>query len=110
MGWTIDKDSYTITGTRGDTGRFQFLLKFDGVPYELQEGDEVRFAVNTSDHEDELLIEKVLDGYTLTLDPSDTKDMDFGTYYYDVQITFSESGDVLTYLEQKKFKLTWEAD
>ena len=48
--------------------------------------------------------------YELTLNPADTKSLDFGTYLYDVQITFAESGDVLTYIEKAKLKLTWEAD
>ena len=108
--WTIDPETYVITGTRGDTGRLRFTLNFDKVPYELQQGDVVRFAVNTADHEATPLITKTLDGYVLTLNPSDTKNLGFGSYLYDVQITFAESGDVLTYLEKKKFKLTWEAD
>ena len=40
-------DGNTIIMTRGDTVRVKFALKMDGVPYELQEGDVVRFAVNT---------------------------------------------------------------
>ena len=108
--WKVDPNTYTITGTRGDSGLLSFTLQFDGVPYELQSGDVARFAVNTGDHEASPLIEKELDNYVLTLNPSDTKDLDFGTYYYDIQITFAESGYVPTYLEKKKFKLTWEAD
>lgn len=103
-------DGKTIIMTRGDTARIRFTLKMDGEPYELQEGDVVRFALNTADHLDEPIITKELTDYTVTLDPADTKDLDFGTYYYDVQIVFAESGDTLTYIEKSKLKLTWEAD
>lgn len=82
-------DGTKITMTRGDTVKIGFPMTIDGEPYELQPGDVVRFAVNTPDHEEEPLIEKVLDGYELTLEPSDTKSLEFGTYNYDVQITFS---------------------
>lgn len=113
MGQRIDGNKITLT--RGDTFRARFILAFDDVDYELQDGDEVRFAINTPDHEDIPLVEKVLDGYDLTLDPEDTKDLDFDTYNYDVQITFAESGDTLTYIpedpkKKAKFILTWEAD
>ena len=103
-------DGNTIIMTRGDTVRVKFTLKMDGIPYVLQEGDVVRFAVNTADHEAEPLITKELDDYVLTLEPSDTKDLAFGSYLYDVQITFAESGDILTYIEKAKLKITWEAD
>lgn len=103
-------DGTTIIMTRGDTVRIRFPLTLDDEDYELQTGDTVRFAINTSGHEDEPLIEKTLDGYDLVLDPEDTKDLDFGTYFYDVQITFAASGDVVTYIAKGRLKLTWEAD
>lgn len=103
-------DGTKITMTRGDTVRIRFPLELDGEDYELQEGDSVRFAINTSEHEDEPILEKALDGYDLVLDPADTKGLDFGTYFYDVQITFAASGDVVTYIAKGRLKLTWEAD
>lgn len=103
-------DGTKITMTRGDTVRIRIPLDLDGEEYELQQGDAVRFAINTSEHEDEPILEKALDGYDLVLDPADTKDLEFGTYFYDVQITFAESGDVVTYIAKARLKLTWEAD
>lgn len=102
-------DGTTISMTRGDTFRCTFPLVMDGEDYELQTGDVVRFAMNTADHEDEPLLVKELDGYDLLLEPEDTKDFDFGTYRYDVQITFA-NGDVITYIARAKIKLLWEAD
>ena len=102
-------DGTKITMTRGDTVKIAFPMTIDGEPYELQPGDVVRFAVNTPDHEAEPLISKVLDGYELTLEPEDTKDLEFATYNYDVQITFS-GGEVATYIEKAKIKFVWEAD
>ena len=98
-----------ITTTRGDTFMCEFPLLIDGEEYELQEGDKVRFAAKEAWDDAEPCICKDLDGYVLTLDPEDTKGLDFGTYYYDVQITFAD-GTVTTYISKAKLVLDMEAD
>lgn len=108
-------DGFNITLTRGDALSVRLPLSLDGNEYVLQQGDVVRFAINTADHEDTPILVKELDGYVLTLDPEDTKNLDFGTYLYDVEITFAETGKPLTYIPDNpngkaKLKLTCEAD
>lgn len=41
----------------------------------------------------------------LELEPSDTKTFDFGTYVYDIQITFSD-GTVDTFITEASLKIT----
>ena len=43
----------------------------------------------------------------LELEPNDTKTLDFGSYVYDVQITFAD-GRVDTFITEAVFKLTPE--
>lgn len=106
---------FDITMTRGDAFTTRMPLLLDGEEYELQEGDVVRFAVREPDGAAVLIEKDISDDYVLELDSEDTKALDFGTYRYDVQITFAETGKPLTYIPdtpngKAKLKLTWEAD
>lgn len=94
----------TIEMTRGDTLRFRFELD-----YEPQDGDVIKFGVKESYDDTECLIEKVIpnDGLELHLEPSDTKDLEYGTYVWDAQITFA-NGDVNTFITKAKFKIKEE--
>lgn len=63
----------------------------DGTPHELLEGEIIRFGVKKMPADNEELISKELTSesgsngeYTLILLPDDTKELPFGTYYYDV--------------------------
>lgn len=110
MSYTIKKN--TITLTRGDTFKCQVALTdAEGNPYEPTEGDVIRFAVKRScnDPDRELLINKEIDLETmiLTLDPEDTKTMDFGEYVYDMQLTMN-SGEVDTFITASPFILAEE--
>lgn len=88
--------SYSITGTtitltRGDT--FEALVsatKKDGTPYIPVEGDVIRFAM-------------------LMLEPSDTADLNFGKYVYDIQLT-KANGKVDTFITKATLKLSEEVD
>lgn len=90
--------AYHIKGTaihltRGDTLFADVtVLNCDGTPYSFRDGDVVRFAMKESYEAQRPLITKALElkgvGVArLRLDPSDTKDLNFGKYIYDVQIT-----------------------
>jgi hypothetical protein len=109
--------SYQIKGTkismtRGDTVRVKFNLKMDGEDYLPSSDDVVRFAVKARWCEKEPLLIKQIpsDTMVLQLDPEDTKSLPFGQYWYDVQITFGESGDVITFIERAKLRLTEEVE
>lgn len=87
--------SYSITGTtitltRGDT--FEALVsatKKDGTPYIPVEGDVIRFAMKENyDDARPLLVKEIpIDTMMLMLEPSDTADLNFGKYVYDIQLT-----------------------
>lgn len=107
-----------ITMTRGDTLRLQIKIIVDGEEYTPQGYDEVRFALKhqtmnatRSEYTDSepLIIKSVpIDTLILTLKPSDTKQLGFGKYDYDVQITFDD-GTVSTFISDT-LKLTKEVD
>ena len=93
--------------TRGDTLKVTIDLTQDGEPYIPVEGDVIRFAVKKGefvDVEPRILREVPIDTMTLVLDPEDTKDMEFGTYVYDMEITFAD-GTVDTFITESKFRL-----
>ena len=110
MSYSVKKT--TITLTRGDTFKAQIsLTDAEGNPYVPQEGDSIRFAVK-KDYKDPdrkvLIVKEVpLDTMILTLDPEDTKEMDFGEYVYDIQLTNS-AGEVDTFIDKSIFILTEE--
>ena len=108
--YTIKKT--TITLTRGDTLKAQIsITDSEGNPYVLQEGDVVRFAMkkNYTDPDEEVLILKDIpsDTLILTLEPEDTKDLDFGSYVYDIQITMA-NGVVDTFITKASFIISEE--
>ena len=106
-----------ITLTRGDTFVAKVKITKDDEEYTPEPGDVVRFAVkhnqlkpDNSDYTDEdplILKEVPIETMLLQLDPEDTKSLAFGTYVYDIEITFSD-GTVDTFITKKKFKLTEE--
>lgn len=111
--------SYSINGTdismtRGDTLKVTIALTKDGEEYTPIEGDVIRFAVKSPkmfcdkgeyvDAEPRILKEVPIDTMTLVLDPEDTKNMEFGTYVYDMEITFTD-GTVDTFITESKFRL-----
>lgn len=107
----VSIDNNKITLTRGDTLKVKFDLTDDnGDTFEPQDGDVVKFGVKT-DYEAEtpFLIEKIIPNNTqiLHIEPSDTKELEYGSYVWDCQITFA-NGDVNTFITKGKFKVTEE--
>lgn len=93
----------TIEITRGDTGEFDIALNnIDGTPYEPQEGDVITFTVKKGTQEKEILIQKT--GQHIEIKPDDTKDLLYGTYKYDIQVTFA-NGKVCTVVTPSDFKI-----
>ena len=95
------KNGYDIELTRGDYFAATVDMTMDGESYTPEEGDVLRFAVkhNTlrsdgSDYTDqEPLIEITipLDTRLLQIQESDTKELAFGEYAYDIQLTKNDS-------------------
>lgn len=108
-----------IKMTRGDTLKIQISLYKNDEIYTPNEEDQIRFALkrniinddNSGYIDDEPLILKTVpnDTMILKLDPEDTKQLPFGTYVYDMQITFSD-GSVDTFITPTEFELTPEVD
>lgn len=110
MSYSVKKT--TITLTRGDTFKAEIsITDKDGNPYEIQEGDSVRFAMkrNYDDPDTEVLIVKEIptDTLILQLDPEDTKDLEFGSYVYDIQLT-NAAGEIDTFITKAQLNLTEE--
>lgn len=90
----------TITLTRGDTLVAQIEIKRNDETYTPVEGDSLRIAVKhpelNADKTDYLDAEPLIDKeipietQVLRLESSDTKNLGFGKYAYDIQITFAD--------------------
>lgn len=100
----------TITLTRGDT--FSALITITDTedrPYTPVVGDSIRFAMK-SDYDDAtpLLIKEIpIDTMILTLEPGDTKNLAFGKYVYDIELT-KATGEVDTFITKAVLRLTEE--
>ena len=108
--YTIKKTAITLT--RGDTLKAQIsITDKEGNPYEPKEGDTVRFAMKKEYSDEDVLIFKEIpmDTLILTLEPEDTKELDFGTYVYDIQLT-TAAGEVDTFITKASLTLTEEVD
>lgn len=109
----------TISLTRGDSLFLQLELKKNGETYYPVSGDVIRFALkhpqmnpNKTDFVDAvpLLVREIPNNTLLfELQPSDTEGLGFGTYVYDIQITYA-SGAVDTFIANSKFIITPEVD
>lgn len=100
----------TITLTRGDTFTATIsITDSDGNPYAPIAGDSVRFAMKSKleDTSPLLMVEVPIDTMTLIINPEDTKNLPFGKYIYDLQLTKS-NGDVDTFITVSTLKLTEE--
>ena len=120
-------DGKTISLTRGDTLEVQVGIKVKISDCEYQDytpepGDSVRFALKHTTKkrrtdgyiefkDDEPLIEKSIptDTLVLRLNPADTKDLGFGHYKYDIEMTFAD-GRVDTFIADGDFNILEEVD
>lgn len=102
----------TIYLTRGDTFKAHLTITYpDGSEYTPKEGDSIRFALKEDIDDEECLIyrEIPIDTMLLIIFPGDTKELEFGTYVYDIQLT-KTNGDVDTFITASKFKITAEVE
>lgn len=98
--------------TRGDTGVIAINLKNkDGTEYVMQTGDVLVITVKRSTYVSDVLFQKAFDGsMQAKIEPADTADLSYGTYWYDVQLT-TAGGDVFTVVVPHKLEVmpevTW---
>lgn len=91
--FNIRKDNVMML-TRGDSAYFEIgITDGNGKPIELKETDKVYFTVKKSTSDEEVLFQKV--GTAVSINPEDTRGLEYGGYVYDIQVTF-ENGDVDT--------------
>ena len=97
--------------SRGDYAEICFNLKNkDGSEYKLSDGEKVRFAVKFSADNEQELIGKTLtnDGESfvvVTLEKSDTENLTFGRYFYDIRI-IDANGKINTPMTKANFEMT----
>lgn len=93
-----------ITLTRGDSASISVTLKNpDGTNYNLQSGDILLFTVKYNCITDNIIFQKdISSNATINILPSDTNELSYGTYYYDVQLT-KANGAVNTVIPPRDF-------
>lgn len=88
----------TIWLTRGDTFKANIeIVDRDGEPYEPEVGDTLRFHLKRHYEDAVCIVEKTIPADTLMLwlRPEDTQQLPYGTYVFEVELTFA-NGDVDT--------------
>ncbi len=103
-----------IIMTRGDTLQAQVeIFETSGEPYEIQEGDFVRFSMKDKSKRGcgQVFLRKEVPASTLllTLQPEDTEQLSYGEYGYDIELT-KANGVVDTFIPEGTIELRWEAD
>lgn len=108
-----------ISITRGDSAYIGIRIMNPATDsdYVLQDGDAIQAQVRTIANTGELLIDASIENGKIYIDdngvltwrisPEDTRELDIGTYAYDVQLV-TGFGDVFTFIENSPFKVTDE--
>lgn len=103
----VDDDN-NIKLTRGDSAAFDLIVKEDTETYDYS-NDLVQFTVKRNTITEDVVLQKTFTNGSITLLPSDTKDLHYGDLVYDVQIITS-SNDVYTVIDPRIFELTDEVN
>lgn len=101
----VDSDN-NIKLTRGDTASFDLTITENTTSYDFS-NDTVVFTVKKNVYTDTILIQKTFSDGIINLTPSDTNPLNYGTYYYDVQLT-TPGGSVFTVIPPTKFTVAEE--
>ena len=96
----IDEEQ-NITLTRGDSATFGLTVKQNTSSYDYS-NDLVVFTVKKNVNTDGILIQKTFAGGVINLTPSDTRNLNYGTYYYDIQLKTPSDG-IYTVIPPTKF-------
>lgn len=108
MSAKVDGDSISLT--RGDTLILNIQIIRDNEVYTPESGDKIRFALSkdTSGKNEPIILKNINPStMRLTINPEDTKDLSYGSYVYDVELTTID-GYVDTFIGPAKFKITEE--
>lgn len=102
--FVVEKFTKKITLTRGDNAELAISL-FDefGNAYELQPGDSLTFSMKKEVTDESLALEKeITSGNVFNFVPSDTANLPFGKYLYDIQLN-TAGGEVYTVIPPSNF-------
>lgn len=112
----LDIDKQSITLTRGDTAYIRFIPQVKNeqgrfVDRELEEGDTVIFRIKTSPDvfEKQCFIDYGGNRVVLNLVPSDTENLEFKTYYYEVELV-TKYDEHFTFIENQRFTIGKEIE
>lgn len=104
--FSYNEEDGMIKLTRGDTAYLDIMVTDDdGKEFPLSNQTEICMTVR-EDALSPILFQLPAENSRIKINPEDTKDMEFGTYRYDVQVML-ENGDVYTY-GPYKFKVLQE--
>ncbi len=109
---TVSMKRNTIIMTRGDTANIQLnLTDSNGGAYVPNDGDVIRFAAKKAYTDENVAFSIIVPNDTLILkiEPRHTKNLDFGKYVYDIQITYA-NGDVNTFITKQTLQIEEEVD
>lgn len=107
MSYSVNNN--VISMTRGDTCKIKIeIFDYFGEPYIPDSDDKIRFAMGKK-YNEEPLIRKDIDpsSMLLIINPEDTKQLSFGSYVYDMELT-TKSGEVDTFIPKGSFIITEE--
>lgn len=102
-----------LTMIRGDSESIVLSLKRDDVIIPFNQGDTVYFTVKRRYSTEDITLQKIITEFNedgnciIEIEPEDTKELEFRSYVYDIQLTDS-NGRVTTIIPCSKFVIAEE--
>lgn len=97
-----------ISLIRGDSGQFSITVTdMNGKEVALNDDDVLTFTVRRTVRNPNIVLQKIITGGELTINPSDTEGLTFGAYIYDVELKRAD-GYVDTVIPPHEFLLMEE--
>lgn len=101
-------DDNNIKIIRGDSGVFNIsITDTDGNPVELTDDDILTFTLRRAARNPTIILQKVIIGGELNINPTDTEGLAFGAYVYDIELRRA-NGYVDTVIPPHEFLLMEE--
>ena len=98
----------TIKLTRGDTAYLHIPLVTTDADYVMNANDTLTFSVKKTTRDTDYIFQKVVTGNNVFhIQPSDTSELAFGKYIYDVELNTTD-GDVFTVIPPSTFEVLSE--
>ena len=90
-----------LIATRSDSASFPLTItRMDGTVFfpDAEEGEKVTFTVRKGPktEENSVLIQKNVTGTRIELEPEDTREMEYGSYMFDVEVVWMENNELET--------------